>query len=75
MNTIQGFINFLLLLVPVGATFRIALCLIYMNAAEEHEAAAYKKKALNALLYAVIAESIAGALKLVVGYFGGGVVF
>lgn len=73
METIQGFISFLLLLVPVGTTVRIVLCLIYATA--EEDPAPYRKKARNALIYAVLAESIAGILKLAAGYFGGGVIF
>lgn len=76
METLQSFMTFLLILVPLGAALRIVLCLGYMSACqEEHEAAAYKKKALNALKYAVLAEGVSAILTIVINYFGGNVVF
>ena len=74
METIEEFINFFLILVPLGAAVRVASCAVYA-ATNSDEAEHYKKKAKNALIYMVLAESVAGILRLVVGYLGGAVVW
>lgn len=73
METIQGLMTLLLILVPVGAGIRIALCFNY--ASLEEDSGPYKKKARNALIFAVLAELVVGIIDLVVSYFGGGVAF
>lgn len=73
METIQDLMAFLLVLVPVGASIRIALCLAY--ASWEEEPGPYKKKARNALIFAIASELVVGLIDLVVSYFSGGVAF
>ena len=73
MTTIKGFTTLMLILVPIGATVRITLCLIYAAAAEDP--ASYKKKAINALVYAILAETVTGIIRVVTLYFGGSVVY
>lgn len=73
MATIVGMTNLMLILVPIGATLRVVLCVIYASTAEDPSH--YKKKAINTLIYAVLAETITGIIKTVTLYFGGGVVF
>ena len=74
VETIKEFINFFLVLVPAGTAVRVASCVVYAITNSD-EAEHYKKKARNALIYMVLAESVAGVLRLVVGYLGGAVVW
>ncbi len=73
MTTIRGLTTLMLILVPIGATVRITLCLIYASTAEDPSH--YKRKAFNALVYAVLAETITGMIRVVTLYFGGSVVY
>ncbi len=73
MATIRSFTMLMLILVPIGTTARVALCLMYASTADDP--AHYKKKAFNAIVYAVLAETITGVIRVVSMYFGGGVVF
>lgn len=73
MDTINGFINFMLILVPTGVILRVVLCAIYV--ATREDGASYKKKAWHAVVYGVLAETIVGILKVAASYFGGGVVY
>lgn len=69
MEHIQGLINFLLGLIPVGGAFRIMYCLAARNANED-EAASYKVRIKHVGIFIVFAETITGLLKVVLSYFG-----
>lgn len=69
MQTIQDIISLFLVIIPIGAAARITLCCIY--AAMTEDPAFYKKRAKNALIFAILAECAAGILNIVARYFGG----
>ena len=69
MDTIQELITLFLIIIPIGAAARITLCCIYASMAEDPST--YKKRAKNALIFAILAECATGALNLVARYFGG----
>lgn len=68
METILEIRKVLLILIPSGVAMRIILCLIY-SAANPDDASSYKKKILHALIFMVIAETIAALSNTIIGYF------
>ena len=69
MDTIQGFITFLLVLIPIAASARIVACIIYIQMDEDP--GPHKKRIRNALIFVVASECIGGLFSLVVSYLGG----
>ena len=57
MVTMDDLSKAIILLVRVGATARFIYCMVRLAAAEE-QAAQYKKRARNTVIFYVIAESI-----------------
>ena len=57
MVTMDDISNAIILLVRVGAVARFVYCLVRLTAAEE-QAAQYKKRARNTVIFYIIAESI-----------------
>ena len=69
MDTIQGIIRLLQILIPAGGAVRILLCLSYM--AMEEDPRPYRKRIRNVLIFVVLSECTAGILQLIASYFGG----
>ena len=57
MITMDDISNAIIALVRIGAVARFIYCLIRLESAEE-QAAQYKKRAINAVIFYIIAESI-----------------
>lgn len=57
----------LLAAVPAGVTLRIVICLLRMHTDPEQESL-YKRRAINAAIYAVIAECALSVLTMVYNY-------
>ena len=57
MVTMDDISNSIILLVRVGAAARFIYCMVRLTAAEE-QAAQYKKRARNTVIFYVLAESI-----------------
>ena len=55
MNTINGLIDALKILIGLGVTARVIFCLIKMMYSEE-EKSSYKRKMINTIVFGVIAE-------------------
>lgn len=59
-----------IILVRVGAVFRFLYCLVRLSGVEE-EAAQYKKRAKNTVVFYIIAESIWQVKDIILWYYGG----
>lgn len=68
-TTIQGLINAMLLIIPIGCMFRIGWCGLVMIQ-EEEERGKYKRRAQNAGLFLAVAESAVAIVNLAYKYFG-----
>lgn len=68
MEEIEGLINLLLLLFPIGAGTRIVYCLIAM-AFDSEEEKSYRTRMKNALIFLVLAESITYLLRSVIPFY------
>lgn len=68
MSEIQDLISFLQILIPTGVTLRTIYCCAAVHANDEEEKS-YKARIKNALVFVVLAETISGLLKVVIGYF------
>lgn len=68
MEQIQQLITFMLVIIPVGAAVRIGYCLIVLSMDSEEERS-YKVRIRNVIVFTVLAETIAGLLKVVLNYF------
>lgn len=66
--TIDDLSNAIILLVRVGAVFRLVYCFIRLISAEE-EAAQYRKRAKNTVLFYVLAECIWQIKDIVLYYY------
>ena len=62
MITMDDISNAIIALVRIGAVARFIYCLIRLESAEE-QAAQYKKRAINAVIFYIIAEII-GIIKM-----------
>jgi len=60
--------NAIIALVRIGAVARFIYCLIRLESAEE-QAAQYKKRAINAVIFYIIAESIWQIKDLILYYY------
>lgn len=68
MITMDDISNVIIGLVRIGAVARFIYCLIRLESAEE-QAAQYKKRAINAVIFYVIAESIWQIKDLILYYY------
>lgn len=68
MDLLKEMADAFILLIRVGAVFRVVYCLVRMGM-NEMEAAMYKKRAKNTVLFYVIAECVWELKELAVGYF------
>lgn len=68
MVTMDDISNAIILLVRVGAVARFIYCLVRLTAAEE-QAAQYKKRARNTVIFYIIAESIWQIKDMILYYF------
>ena len=68
MITMDDISNAIIALVRIGAVARFIYCLIRLESAEEH-AAQYKKRAINAVIFYIIAESIWQIKDLILYYY------
>lgn len=68
MITMDDISNVIIGLVRIGAVARFIYCLIRLEAAEE-QATQYKKRAINAVIFYVIAESIWQIKDLILYYY------
>lgn len=66
--TIDDISNAVIALVRVGAVFRFVYCLVRLSGTEE-EAAQYKKRAKNTVLFYIIAESIWQVKDIILHYY------
>lgn len=57
-----------IMLIPVGAVFRVVYCLIRIGAAEE-EGSLFKKRAKNTMIFYILAESIWQIKEIVLEYY------
>ena len=68
MVTMDDISNAIIALVRIGAVARFIYCLIRLESAEE-QAAQYKKRAINAVIFYIIAESIWQIKDLILYYY------
>ena len=68
MITMDDISNAIIALVRIGAVARFIYCLIRLESAEE-QAAQYKKRAINAVIFYIIAESIWQIKDLMLYYY------
>lgn len=68
MITMDDISNAIIALVRIGAVARFIYCLIRLESAEE-QAAQYKKRAINAVIFYIIAESIWQIKGLILYYY------
>ena len=68
MITMDDISNAIIALVRIGAVARFIYCLIRLESAEE-QAAQYKKRAINAVIFYIIAESIWQIKDLILYYY------
>lgn len=68
MSEIQDLITFLQVLIPAGVILRTIYCCAAVYANDEEEKS-YKARIKNALVFVVLAETISGLLKVIIGYF------
>jgi len=66
--TMDDISNAIISLVRIGAAARLIYCMVRLSAAEE-EAAKYKKRAKNTVIFYIIAESIWQIKDLVLYYY------
>lgn len=69
MDTIQDMINFLLVFIPTAGTMRL-VALKCEDITRTEDERTNGKMIRNLLVFCVLAELIAGVLKLVASYFG-----
>ena len=69
MVTMDDLSKAIILLVRVGAVARFIYCMVRLQGAEEEQAAQYKKRARNTVIFYVIAESIWQIKDLILYYY------
>lgn len=69
MELLKQMADAFVMLIRAGAVFRFVYCLVRMGMNEE-EAAMYRKRARNVVVFYVIAECIWQLKELVLGYYG-----
>lgn len=68
MDLIKEMADAFIMLIRVGAVFRVVYCLIRMGAAEE-EGSLFKKRAKNVVIFYILAECIWQIKEIVLGYY------
>ena len=68
MDTINGLIDVLKILIGLGVTTRVSFCLIKMMLSED-EKSSYKRKMINTIVFGVIAELCLVIKDLVMFYY------
>lgn len=68
MDLIKEMADAFIMLIRVGAVFRVVYCLIRMGAAEE-EGSLFKKRAKNTVIFYILAECIWEIKEIVLGYY------
>ncbi|MFQ9978069.1 mercury transporter [Clostridium cadaveris] len=68
MDLVKEMVDAFMILIRVGAGFRIIYCFVRMGASEE-EGAMYKKRAKNTIFFYIIAECIWQLKELVLDYY------
>lgn len=68
--TVDDISNAVIALVRLGTVFRFVYCLVRLSGAEE-EAAQFKKRAKNTVMFYIIAESIWQIKDIILYYYGG----
>lgn len=68
MDLIKEMADAFIMLIRVGAVFRVVYCLIRMGSSEEEEAL-FKKRAKNTVSFYILAESIWQIKEIVLGYY------
>lgn len=68
MDTINEIINFMIKASIAGLTMRFIYCMLKMITSDDGQS--YKKRAMNTVVYAVIAVSIFSIRALIESYFG-----
>jgi hypothetical protein len=69
MDLLKQMADAFVMLIRAGAVFRVVYCLVRMGMKEE-EAAMYKKRARNTVVFYIISECIWQIKELVLGYYG-----
>ena len=69
MDLLKQMADTCVLLIRVGAAFRVVYCIIRLGMNEE-EAGMYKKRARNVVIFYIIAECIWQIKELILGYYG-----
>lgn len=67
MAEIQSVIRWLLVVLPLGVAARIIYCLFCIPTDSDNEVT-YKKRIRNALIFFVLAETVAGLLAVISAY-------
>lgn len=63
-------LHVLMILLPIGAGVRVAICLIQINSDPEQEAT-YRRRIRNVLIFFILAQTLLGLLAIVEDYFPG----
>jgi len=69
MDLLKDMADAFIMLIRSGSTLRIIYCLIRMGTSEE-EAAMFRKRGRNTVVFYVLAECIWQIKELVLGYYG-----
>lgn len=68
MDLVKEMADVFMILIRVGAVFRVIYCLVRMGASEE-EGSMYKKRAKNTVIFYIIAECIWQIKDMVLVYY------
>lgn len=68
MELVKEMADAFIILIRVGAVFRVVYCFIRMGVSED-ESAMYKKRAKNTLMFYILAESIWQIKEIILGYY------
>lgn len=68
MDLVKEMADAFMMLIRVGAVFRVVYCLVRMGASEE-DSGMYKKRAKNTVIFYVIAECIWQIKEIALEYF------
>ena len=69
-DTIKQLIDAFLIIIPAAASLRVLLCAM-AGMHDEEKKPELKRRGLNAMKYAVLAEIVTGLIALVYQYYGG----
>ncbi|MCX7748230.1 MAG: mercury transporter [Clostridia bacterium] len=68
MDLLKQLADAIVILIRVGAAFRLVYCLVRMGMNEE-ESAMYKRRAKNSVVFYIIAESIWQLKEIILSYY------